>query len=118
MALNPTPDELKDFKKIEKVSVSKRIFALENNNGKGEISKINGNICNTPIQVASMWSILPKAAAPNRLFVANLKRYFQYKGHVYFEPVRSNIIYLALTYLKSYTKFYKDISFAKGHSNK
>ena len=117
MALNPIPDELKHFKNWTGPYIQDN-FALENNNGKGEISKINGNICNTPIQVASIWSILPKAAAPNRLVVANLKRYFQYKGQVYFEPICPNIINLALTYLKSYTKFYKDISFAKGHSNK
>ena len=34
--------------------------------------------------------------------------------HAYFEPVHPCIVYHALTYLKSYNKFYEDIYIAKG----
>ena len=37
--------------------------------------------------------------------------------NIYFETVRPHIVYQALTYLKSYNKFYKDISIVIGLSN-
>ena len=46
-----------------------------------------------------------------------LKRDLKYRGYVYFEPVRPHIVYQVLTYLKSYNKFYEDISIAKGLSS-
>ena len=52
----------------------------------------------------------------NGLIVVKLKRNLKYKGHIYFQPVRPHIVYQALTYLKSYNKFYQDISIAKGLS--
>ena len=39
------------------------------------------------------------------------------QGHAYFEPVRPHIVYQSLTYLKSYNKFYGNISIAKGLSS-
>ena len=61
--------------------------------GKGEFAKIKGSICNIPIEAANIFSILPRPADSNRLIVVKLKRDLQYRGHVYFEPVRPNIIY-------------------------
>ena len=37
-----------------------------------------------------------------------------YRGSVYFEPVRPNLIFQALNYLKTYNKFYEDISISQG----
>ena len=42
-----------------------------------------------------------------------LKRYLKYGDNVYFEPVRQHIVYQALTYLKSYNKFYEDMCYWK-----
>ena len=64
--------------------------------GKGEFCKIKG-----------------RPAVSNGLIVLKMKRDLKYKGHAYFEPVRPYIVYQALTYLKSYNKFYDDISIAK-----
>ena len=52
MAFDPIPDQLKYFKKLEKVLSSKRILfkKIATMHGKGEFSKIKGGICNIPIE--------------------------------------------------------------------
>ena len=82
--------------------------------GKGEFCKIKVSICKIPTEAANICNILPRPAVSNGLIAVKLKRDLKYRGHVYFEPVRSHIVYQALTYLKSYNKFYDDISIAKG----
>ena len=73
---------------------------------KGEFSKIKGSICNVPIETANVCNILPRPAVSHRLILVKLKRDLKYRGHTYFEPDRPHIIYQALTYLKSRSKFY------------
>ena len=69
--------------------------------GKGEFVKIKGSICNIPIEAANICNVLPRPANSDRLIVVKLKRGLEYRGYVYFEPVRPNIIYQAPNYLKT-----------------
>ena len=119
MALDVMPDELRYLRKLEKVLISKRLLfkKIAIMHGKGEFSKIKGSICNIPVEAANICNILPRPAVSNGLIVVKLKRDLKYRGHVYFEPVRPNIIYQALTYLKLHNKFYKDIFIAKSLSS-
>ena len=112
MSLDPTPDELKHLKKLEKILISKRITfkKVAIMHGKGEFAKIKGNICNIPNEAANICNILPRPADSNGLIVVKLKRDLKYRGYVYFEPVRPNVICQALNYLKTHNKFYEDIS--------
>ena len=111
-------NKLKDLKKLEKVLISKRILfnKIAIMHGKGEFSKIQGGICNVPIETANVCNILPRPSVSNGLIFVKLKRDLKYRGHVYFEPVCPHIIYHVLTYLKSRNKFYEDISVTKGFS--
>ena len=118
MVLDPIPDELKDLKELEKVLIFKRVLfkKIAIMYGKGEFFKINGSICNILTEAANICNILPRSAVSGGLIVVKLKRNLKYRGHVYFELVRPYIVYQAITYLKSYNKFYEDISIAKGLS--
>ena len=118
MAVDPIPNELKDFKKFEKVLISKRILFNKTAimHEIGEFSKGKGSICNVSIETANVCNILPRLAVSNGLILVKLKRDLKYRGHAYFEPVCPHIIYQALTYLKSRNKFYEDISVTKGSS--
>ena len=100
MSLDPIPDELKDFKKLEKILIFKRIILkkIAIIHGKGEFAKIN---------------ILPSPADSNGLIVVKLKRALKCRGYVYFEEVRPNFIHQALNYLKTHNKFYEDISISE-----
>ena len=73
---------------------------------KGEFSKIKRSICNVPIETANVCNILPRPAVSHGLILVKLKRDLKYRGHIYFESDRPHIIYQALTYLKSHSKFY------------
>ena len=119
MALDFIPYELKDFKKLERALISRRILFKKTAimHAKGEFAKIKGSICNIPIKAADICHILPRPAVSNGLIRVKLKRDLKYRGLVYFEPVRRHIVYQTLTYLKSYNKFYEDISIAKGFSS-
>ena len=90
-----------DLKKLETILTSKRIILKKIINvwkGKREFAKIKGSICNIPIQGAYICNILLRPADSNRLIVVKLKRGFQYRGYVYFEPVRPNFMYQALIF--------------------
>ena len=53
ISLHPFPDELKDFKKLEKFLFYMGIIfkiAIMENDGKGKFAKVKGNICNIPIE--------------------------------------------------------------------
>ena len=108
-----SPDELKDKKKKEKekllISRMVLIKKIALMHEKCKLSKIKGSICNIPIKAANICSILPRPTFSNGLIVVTLKRDLKYKRHVYFEPATPHTVYQALTYLKSYNKFYEDI---------
>ena len=103
MSLDSIPDELKDFKKLEKILISKRIIfkKIAIMNRKEEFAKIKGIICNIPIETANTCNILPRPADSNGLIVVKLKWDLKYRGYVYFEPVRPSVIYQALNYLRT-----------------
>ena len=86
--------------------------------GKRHFAKINGSICNIPIETANICNILPRPQDSNRLIMVKLKRDLKYRGYVYFEPVRSNVIYRTLNYIRTDNNFYKDTSISEGLSNK
>ena len=91
MALDPTTDELKHFKKIiSKMILFKKIAIMH---GKGEFSKTKGGICSIPIEAANIYIFYQRQQFP---IVVNLKQDLKYWGHVDFEPVRPHIIYQAL----------------------
>ena len=71
MALDPLPDELKTFKKLEKSLVSKRIWFKKIGimHAKYEFSQINRSICNIPVEAADTCTILPRLAVSNELTV-------------------------------------------------
>ena len=103
MSLDPIPDEIKDFKQLEKKFTSKRIIFKRNTvmHGKQEFAESKGSICNIPIETANIFNILPRPTDSNELIVVKLKRDLNYRGYVYFEPVRADTIYQALNYLKT-----------------
>ena len=67
-------------------------------------------MCTMSIEAVNICNILSRPADSNGLIVVKSKRDLKYRGCVYFESVRPNVIYQALNYLKTHNKFYKDIS--------
>ena len=76
---------------------------------KGQSPKLKGALCNVPIDVADICNTLPRPADSNGIVIVKLKRKLQYRGHVYFESVRPDIIFRLLQYLKLNNSLYHDI---------
>ena len=74
--------------------------------GKGEFAKTNSNICNTYTEATNICNVLPKPSDSNGLIVVKSKGDRKYRGYVYFEPARPNVIYQALNYLKTYNTLF------------
>ena len=82
---------------------------------KGQFPKLKGSICNVPIDTADIVNVLPGGPDSNGLVVVKLKRKLCYRGHAYFELVRPELIYQALTYLKENNTLYSDININLGN---
>ena len=82
-------------------------------NGKGEFSKIKGNICNVPIETESAINVSSRPVNNNGLIIGKLKCHLRYRGHVHFEPVWSEPIYAALNYLKNNKNFMRTYQYHK-----
>ena len=52
---------------------------------------------------------MPRLADSNGLIEVKLKWELKYRGYVYFKPVRPNVIYQTLNYLKTQNRFYEEI---------
>ena len=50
--------------------------------GKGEFSKIKGNICNIPVETDTISNVLSRPVNNNGLVLAKLKRHLRYKKYV------------------------------------
>ena len=104
------PNEINDLSKLEKVIISKRIlFKKIVIMPKGQAPKLKGAICNVQLEADDVCNILPRGADSNGIIMVKLKRKLMYRGHVYFEPVRPDVVRNVLQYLKQNNYFYHDI---------
>ena len=95
------PCNLSDINRLERVLVAKRLlFKKVVIMPKGNSPKIKGAICNVPVHTEEVCNVL----------VLKLKRKLMYRGHVYFEPVRPDIIVDLLNYFKEHNPLYNNVT--------
>ena len=75
---------------------------------KGQSPKLKDALCIVPIDVVDICNTLPRPADCNGIVIVKRKRKLQYRGHVYFESVRPDIIFRLLQYLKVNNALYYD----------
>lgn len=76
---------------------------------KGQQRKIKGAICNIPVECDKTCNQLPRAPERSGIAMLKLKRKLQFRGHVYFQAVRPDLLQEALYWLKANNLLYKDI---------
>ena len=76
---------------------------------KGQQRKIKGAICNIPVECDQTCNQLPRPPHRSGIIMLILKRKLQFKGHVYFQAVRPELIQKVLNWLKVHNPLYKDI---------
>ena len=67
---------------------------------KGQSPKLKGAICNVQLKTESVCDILPRSADSNGIVMLKLKRKLMYRGHVFFEVVRPDVVIDTLQYLQ------------------
>ena len=71
--------------------------------------KMKGAICNVPIECDLTCNQLPRPPDRSGIIMLKLKRKLQFRGHVYFQAVRLELMQQVLNWLKVHKPMYKDI---------
>ena len=108
--LDEIPQELSSLQKLEQILVAKRIvFEKIVVMPKGQQRKIKGAICNVPVDCEHTCRVLPHPPSSSGIIMLKLKRKLEFRGHVYFQAVRPQLLLNALNWLKAHNALYKDI---------
>ena len=76
---------------------------------KGQQRKSKGAICSIPVECDQTCNILPCPHERSGIILLKLKRKLEFRGHVYFQPVRPQVVLDALKWLKTNNPFYSNI---------
>ena len=104
------PSELRNVRRLERILIARRIvFKKVTIMPKGQAPKLKGALCNIPIDINDVSTVLPRNPDSNGIILVKLKRKLEYRGHVYFEGVRPEFVAGLLEYLKLNNHLYSDV---------
>ena len=105
------PPELALLEKLEQVLIAQRtIFERVVVMPKGQQRKIKGAICNVPVDCEHTCRILPRPPERSGIIMLKLKRKLEFRGLVYFQAVRPQLIHAALIWLQMNNPLYRNIA--------
>ena len=105
-------------KKVEQILIAPRIvFQKIVIMPKGQQRKIKGAICNVPVECEETCRLLPRPSSSSGIILLKLKRKLEFRGHVYFQAVRPQLLLNALNRLKNNNSLYKNITIHLGNIN-
>ncbi|XP_044166861.1 uncharacterized protein LOC122950914 [Acropora millepora] len=111
LCVDELPPELSLLEKLEQILIAQRIvFEKIIVMPKGQQRKIKGAICNVPVECDQTCKILPRPPERSGIIMLKLKRKLEFRGHVYFQAVRPEVVLNALNWLKVNNPFYTNIS--------
>lgn len=107
MFVGDIPTELSTLEKLEQIPIAQRIvFEIIVVMPKGQQRKIKGAICNVPVECDKTCQTLPRPPESSGIILLKLKRKLQFRGHVYYQAVRPEIVLNALNWLKANNELY------------
>ena len=110
------PPELSALEKLEQILIAQRIvFEKIVVMPKGQQRKIKGAICNVPVECEHTCKVLPRPSSSSGIILLKLKRKLEFRGHVYFQAVRPQLLLNALHWLKNNNPLYKSITIDLGN---
>ena len=111
MFVDDIPTELPCLEKLEQILIAQRIvFEKIVVMPKGQQRKIKGAICNVPVECDKTCQNLPHAPESSGMILLKLKRKLQFRGHVYYQAVRPEVLLYALNWLVANNELYKTIT--------
>ena len=110
------PEELSTLEKLEKILIAQRIvFQKIVIMPKGQQRKIKGAICNVPVECEETCRVLPRPSSSSEIILLKLKRKLEFRGHIYFQAVRPQLLLNALNWLKNNNPLYKNVTIDLGN---
>ena len=111
MFIDDIPTELPSLEKLEQILIVQRIvFEKIVVMPKGQQRKIKGAICNVPVECDKTCQTLPRAPESSGMILLKLKRKLQFRGHVYYQAVRPEVLLYAFNWLVANNELYKTIT--------
>ena len=111
MSVDEIPPELALLEKLEQILVAQRIvFEKIIVMPKGQQKKVSGAICNVPVNCDQTCKVLPRPPARSGIIMLKLKRKLEFRGHVYFQAVRPQVVENALNWLMQNNALYNNIT--------
>ena len=111
LEISASSDVLIGLHRLERVLIPQRIlFKKVTIMSKGNFPKLKSSICNVPIDTVDISDVLPRRADSNGLVAIKLNCKLPYRGHVYFEAARPELLNLTLMYLKENNPLYSDVA--------
>ena len=111
LAVDELPCELAILEKLEQILVSQRIvFQKIVVMPKGQQRKIRGAICNVPVSCEETCQVLRRPPDSSGIIMLKLKRKLQFRGHVYFQAVRPEVVLHALQWLQRNNELYENVA--------
>ena len=111
MSVDEIPIELALLEKLEQILIAQRIvFEKIIIMPKGQQKKVSGAICNVPVDCGHTCNFLPQPPERSGIIMLKLKRKLEFRGHVYFQAVRPQLIEDALNWLKQNNPLYSNVT--------
>ena len=97
MSVDEIPAELALLEKLDQILIVQRIvFEKIVVMPKGQQKKVSGAICNVPVNCDQTCKVLPRPPEMSGIIMLKLKRKLEFRGHVYFQAVRPQLVENAL----------------------
>ena len=100
MSVDKILAELALLEKLEQILIAQRIvFEKIVVMPKGQQKKVSEAICNVPVDCDQTCKVLPRPPERSGIIMLKLKRKLEFRGHVYFQAVRPQLVENALYWL-------------------
>ena len=76
---------------------------------KGQQKKVSGAICNVPVNCDQTCKVLPRPPERSGIIMLKLKRKLEFRGHVYFQAVRPQLVQNAFNRLVQNNPLYSNV---------
>ena len=108
--VDETSAELAVLEKLEQILIAQRIvFEKILIMPKGRQRKIKGAICNVPVECNQTCSVPPRPPDRSGIILLKLKTKLQFRGYVYFQAYRPQLVLCALNWLVENNPLYENI---------
>ena len=111
MSVDEVPAELALLEKLQQILIAQGIvFEKIVVMPKGQQKKVSGAICNVPVNCDQTCKVLPRPPERSGIIMMKLKCKLEFRGHVYSQAVRPQLVENALNWLVQNNPLYNNVT--------